>query len=82
MSAAATTIPIQHCQIIHEVETTREPESRAQELTLLELVEAVGEVTADEQEIVATVTHLLVSGRVRLIGNFHDEPVDEILRSS
>ncbi len=40
------------------------------DLTLLELVRAVGDVTDDEREIVATVLHLLRSGRVRLRGNF------------
>jgi hypothetical protein len=38
--------------------------------TLLDLVRAIGEVTDDEREIVATVRHLLLSGRVRLCGNF------------
>ena len=40
--------------------------------TLLELVKAVSEVTDDEREVVATVTQLLRSGRVRLVGNFRD----------
>lgn len=45
---------------LRELETT----------TLLDLVRAIGEVTDDEREIVATVLHLLHSGRVRLCGNF------------
>lgn len=40
--------------------------------TLLDLVRAIGEVTDDEREVVATVRHLLLSGRVRLCGNFRD----------
>jgi len=48
----------------------------AQQLTLLELVRAVGEVTDDEDEIVATVLHMLQSGRVRLCGNFRDHEAD------
>ena len=40
--------------------------------TLLELVRALGEVTEDDREVVATIQHLLESGRVRLTGNFHD----------
>ena len=38
--------------------------------TLLELVQVVSEVTDDDREVVATVVHLLRSGRVRLNGNF------------
>ena len=40
------------------------------ETTLLELVRAVSDVTDDDREVVATVSHLLRSGRVRLVGNF------------
>ena len=47
-----------------------------QELTLLELVCALGEVTEDDREVVATVLALLRSGRVRLRGNFRDVPID------
>ncbi len=38
--------------------------------TLLELVRTLGEFTDDDREVVATVVHLLRSGRVRLNGNF------------
>lgn len=79
MSAAATTVPIEHSQAVHAVETTQE-NVRPQELTLLELVEAVGDVTDDEREIVATVTHMLVHGKVRLTGNFRSEPIEKLLR--
>jgi len=44
--------------------------------TLLELVRAVSETTDDDAEVVATVAHMLRSGRVRLCGTFRDEPVD------
>ncbi len=80
MGAAATTIPIRHSQMIHAIETTGSDE-RPQNLTLLELVEAIADVTDDEQEIVATAMHMLSSGRVRLTGNFHDEPIAEFLES-
>jgi hypothetical protein len=40
--------------------------ARTRELTLLDVIQAVGEVTQNEQEIVATVTHLISSGQVRL----------------
>jgi hypothetical protein len=43
------------------------------ETTLLELVRAVSEVTPDDREVVATVLHLLGSGRVVLCGNFRGE---------
>jgi hypothetical protein len=40
------------------------------ECTLLELVQSVNEVTSNDEEVVATVTYLVNSGRVRLCGNF------------
>lgn len=39
-------------------------------VTLLELVNAVCEVTDDEAEVVATVHHMLETGHVRLCGSF------------
>lgn len=47
--------------------------------TLLELVQAVAEQTHDDREVVATVRHMLRSGRVRLTGNFRDVPVEKFL---
>jgi hypothetical protein len=44
--------------------------------TLLELVQAIAEDTRDDREIVATVVHLLRSGRVRLIGSFRGRRLD------
>jgi hypothetical protein len=44
------------------------PEARP--TTLLELVQAVCEVTTDDREVVATVRHMIRNGRVRLTGNF------------
>lgn len=46
--------------------------SEYQEPTLLSLIEAVSEVTDDEEEIIATVTHMLSSGRIRFRGHFQD----------
>jgi hypothetical protein len=40
------------------------------EATLLDLVQAVADETEDDREVVATVLHLVRSGRVRLVGNF------------
>jgi hypothetical protein len=39
---------------------------QAQALTLCDVVQAVSEVTANEQEILATLAQLITSGRVRL----------------
>ena len=44
------------------------PESK--NVTLLELVGSVCDVTDDDDEVVATVLQMLHSGRVRLCGNF------------
>ena len=55
----------------------REHEAKdQQQCTLLELVQAVAEITGNEDEIVATVLHLLGSGQVKLAGNFCGEPVE------
>ena len=40
--------------------------------TLLELVCVIAEVTDDDREVVATVLHMLESGRIRLTGNFRN----------
>jgi hypothetical protein len=45
--------------------------------TLLALVRAVGEVTRDDREVVATILHLLRSGDVRLCGNFRNAPIED-----
>ena len=42
--------------------------------TLLDLVEAVGDVSDNEREVVATVSHLIRTGKVRLIGCFRNAP--------
>ena len=44
--------------------------SQPETLTLLDLVAAVADSTHSEEEVVATVHHLLDSGRVTLVGNF------------
>lgn len=50
----------------------------ANESTLLELVCIVNEYAASEAEVVATVTHLVRSGRVRLRGNFRGSLLEDI----
>ena len=44
-------------------------------MTLLELVQAISEITDDEREVVAVVRHMLVSGSVQLCGNFRGAPI-------
>lgn len=46
------------------------PDQQIQEITLLELVTAVAEHADSDAEVVATVAHLLNTGRVKLVGNF------------
>ena len=50
-----------------------------QQVTLLELVQALSEETQDDREVVAAVLHLLMSGRVRLTGNFSGTPAQDFL---
>jgi hypothetical protein len=45
------------------------------ETTLLELVQTIGELTADDREVVAAVIEMLHNGRVRLIGNFRGQRI-------
>ena len=52
------------------------PDSEPLATTLLALVEAVGDASNSEQEVVATVSHMLRSGKVRLIGCFRNAPLD------
>jgi hypothetical protein len=42
----------------------------ARECTLLELIQSVNALTDNDDEVVATVTYLVNTGRVRLCGNF------------
>jgi hypothetical protein len=42
------------------------PMDRARELTLLDVIQAVSDVAENDQEIIATVVHLISSGQVRL----------------
>ncbi len=76
MSAAAISVQVDHSPSVHYVEPVLETEPIS--ITLLELVKAISEVTEDETEVVATVLHMLRSGRVRLCGNFKDEPLERL----
>ncbi len=73
---STTVVPISHHLVIHEIETGTEEEP--QSLTLLELIDAVSEASDTEQEVVATVSYMLNSGRVRLAGNFRDTPITKL----
>ena len=70
-------IPVDHRPAIYEVETHQGDEP--QTVTLLELIDAVSEASETEEEVLATVTYMLGSGRVRLSGNFRDTPVATLL---
>ncbi len=66
----SVSIPIEHLRRIHEIETQSvcDPD----EVTLLELIEAVAEYSQSEREVVATVMHMLRSGAVQLSGTYSE----------
>ena len=76
MAHPVTSIHVEHHPVAHRIEPCEETEPRP--LTLLELVEAVAEIAEDEQELLATVTWMLRSGRIQLVGTFRDAPVDQL----
>ncbi len=60
------------------VRTLEKVEAKPQEVrvtTLLDLVAAVADSAKTEEEVVATVTHLINSGQIKLIGNFRGADV-------
>ena len=65
MNAAATATP-------QPVEA-----SAPRQVTLLELVQSICEITDNDREVVAVVKFLLDSGRVRLCGNFRESSAAE-----
>ncbi len=54
------------------------PASEPMSVTLLEVVRAVGDITSDDHEIVATVLHLIASGKIRLRGNFRGSSASDL----
>lgn len=76
MDYVSIAIPVDHVPMIHEIPTN--PSNAPEPVTLLELIEAVSEVSESEQEILATVTYMLNSGRVRLSGSFRDTPIAKL----
>ena len=69
MSAAATTLAIRKAA---EIAGTQSPE-----VTLLEPVSAICEVTEAAREVVATIVQMLHSGEVKLCGNFRGAAVSD-----
>ena len=57
------------------LETVAAPPNPAHTITLLDLVAAVADQAESEAEVIATVSHLINSGRVRLVGNFRGADV-------
>jgi hypothetical protein len=57
--------------------TIRRTLDQGEELTLLDLVCAVSAEATTEAEVVATVLHLLRSGRVRLCGSFRGSLLED-----
>jgi hypothetical protein len=66
----SVSIPVEHLRHVHEVETSFDAEP--EEVSLMELVEAVAEFSDSEKEVVATVMHMLRSGRVQIRGSYSD----------
>jgi len=64
-SSTPTLVPIEHQARVHDIDAARDEGLRP--LTLMELVDAVSEVSETEQEVLATVTYMLKSGRVQLM---------------
>jgi hypothetical protein len=61
---------VQRARVLPQSPETLPKEADPVDTTLLDLVQAVSQETEDEREIVATVLHLLRTGRARLTGNF------------
>ncbi len=57
-------------EAVPAVEVPKVKPKEARVTTLLDLVAAVAESAASDKEVVATVTHLINSGQIRLVGNF------------
>ena len=53
---------------------TAEP-SHPETLTLLDLVSAIADEAETDEEVVATIQHLIETGKVTLVGNFRSNDV-------
>jgi hypothetical protein len=76
MRQTSTVIPVDHYAVVHEI--SMDSDEEPQPMTLLELIEAVSEVSESEHEVIATVSYMLNSGRVRLSGSFRDTPLAKL----
>jgi hypothetical protein len=61
---------VQPARVLPQTTESQTTPAEPVDTTLLDLVHAVSQETEDEREVVATVLHLLRTGRARLIGNF------------
>jgi hypothetical protein len=77
MAQPIQTIPVDHSPMIYAIEATADATPPPLQLTLLELIQAVSEVSETENELIASVVYMLQSGRIRLSGNFRDLAIDE-----
>ena len=62
-----------HAETLANLETA-EP-SHPETLTLLDLVCAIADEAETDEEVVATIQHLIESGKVTLVGNFRSRDV-------
>jgi len=69
-------IPVEHLRRSYEVEAHAVADPDA--ITLQDLVAAVAEFSASEREVVATVMHMLRSGRVQLRGEYSEPPAAKL----
>lgn len=68
MEPASLSIPIEHLRRVHEIRAIAAPDP--DEVSLGQLVEAVAEFSASEREVIATVMHMLRTGRVKLVQSY------------
>jgi hypothetical protein len=54
---------------------TSHPETHPETLTLLDLVSAIADEAETDEEVVATIQHLIETGKVTLVGNFRSNDV-------
>jgi hypothetical protein len=73
---SSVSIPVEHFHRVHLIEAECSPDP--DEVTLRDLVEAVAEFSESEQEVVATVMHMLRSGQVKLHGSYEDQPAAKL----
>ena len=69
-------------QVAHKLADLESAEpAHPETLTLLDLVAAIADEAESDEEVVATIQHLLETGKVTLVGNFRSGDVDRRFRS-